>query len=158
MIQFSTVPVVFFTKPAVAQLVEALRYKPEGRGFDSRWCHLNWHNPSGRTMTLGSTQLLTEMITRDISWRVEVAGAYAWQTHHLHLLIVMKSGSLKLLKPSGPVQTCTGIQGRIKLFGAPRQWKHFRPLFQAVFFRGEGGGYYPPRLSQTPRLPVPRQK
>ena len=24
---------------AVAQLVEVLRYKPEGRGFDSRWCH-----------------------------------------------------------------------------------------------------------------------
>ena len=24
---------------AVAQLVETLRYKPEGRGFDSRWCH-----------------------------------------------------------------------------------------------------------------------
>jgi hypothetical protein len=24
---------------AVAQLVEALRYKPEGRGFVSRWCH-----------------------------------------------------------------------------------------------------------------------
>jgi hypothetical protein len=24
---------------AVAQLDEALRYKPEGRGFDSRWCH-----------------------------------------------------------------------------------------------------------------------
>jgi hypothetical protein len=23
----------------VAQLVEALRYKPEVRGFDSRWCH-----------------------------------------------------------------------------------------------------------------------
>ena len=26
----------------VAQLVEALRYKPEGRGFDSRWCHWNF--------------------------------------------------------------------------------------------------------------------
>jgi hypothetical protein len=26
---------------AVAQLVEALSYKPEGRGFDSRWCHWN---------------------------------------------------------------------------------------------------------------------
>jgi hypothetical protein len=25
----------------VAQLVEALRYKQEGRGFDSRWCHWN---------------------------------------------------------------------------------------------------------------------
>ena len=24
---------------AVPQLVEALRYKPEGRGFDSQWCH-----------------------------------------------------------------------------------------------------------------------
>jgi hypothetical protein len=23
----------------VEQLVEALRYKPEGRGFYSRWCH-----------------------------------------------------------------------------------------------------------------------
>jgi hypothetical protein len=27
---------------AVAQLVEALRYKPECRGFDSRWCHWNF--------------------------------------------------------------------------------------------------------------------
>ena len=27
-------------------------------------------------------------------------------------------------------------QGRIKLFGAPRQWKYFRPLFQAVFLSG----------------------
>jgi hypothetical protein len=26
----------------VAQLVEALRYKPESRGFDSRWCHWNF--------------------------------------------------------------------------------------------------------------------
>jgi hypothetical protein len=27
---------------AVAHLVEALRYKPEGRGFDSRCCHWNF--------------------------------------------------------------------------------------------------------------------
>jgi hypothetical protein len=26
----------------VAQLVEALRYKPEGHRFDSRWCHWNF--------------------------------------------------------------------------------------------------------------------
>jgi hypothetical protein len=26
----------------VTQLVEALRYKPEGCGFDSRWCHWNF--------------------------------------------------------------------------------------------------------------------
>ena len=35
---------------AVAQLVEALRNKLEGRGFDSRWCHR--HNPSSRTVAL----------------------------------------------------------------------------------------------------------
>jgi len=27
---------------AVVQLVEALRYKPEGHGFNSRWCHWNF--------------------------------------------------------------------------------------------------------------------
>jgi hypothetical protein len=27
---------------AMAQLVEALRYKPEGRGFDSRWGYWNF--------------------------------------------------------------------------------------------------------------------
>ena len=27
---------------AVTQLVEALRYKPEGRGFDFRWCRWNF--------------------------------------------------------------------------------------------------------------------
>ena len=48
---------------AVAQLVEALRYKPEGRGFDSRW-----YNLSDRTMALGLTQPLIEMSTRNISW------------------------------------------------------------------------------------------
>jgi hypothetical protein len=53
---------------AVAQLAEALRYKPEGRGFDSRWYNFHWHNPSGRTMVLGSTQPLTEMSTINISW------------------------------------------------------------------------------------------
>jgi hypothetical protein len=42
----------------VAQLVEELRYKPEGRGFDFRW------GPSGRTMALGSTQSVAEMSAR----------------------------------------------------------------------------------------------
>jgi hypothetical protein len=53
----------------VAQLVEALRLKPEGRDFDSRWYHCNFSllNPSGRTMAPGSTQPLTEISTKDIS-------------------------------------------------------------------------------------------
>ena len=58
-------------KLLVAQVVEALRYKPEGRGFDFRCCH----NPSGRTMALDSTQRLTENSTRNISWEVKAADA-----------------------------------------------------------------------------------
>jgi hypothetical protein len=53
----------------MAQLVEALRNKPEDRGFDSRWSlQIFIDNPSGRTMALGLTQLLTEMSTRNTSW------------------------------------------------------------------------------------------
>ena len=33
---------------AVTQMVEALRYKPEGRGFDSRWSHWNFSLTSFR--------------------------------------------------------------------------------------------------------------
>ena len=33
-----------------------------------------------------------------------------WLTnYHLHVPIVLKSGSLNLLEPSGPVQACNGI-------------------------------------------------
>ena len=28
---------------AMAQLVEALRYNPKGREFDSRWCHCSFY-------------------------------------------------------------------------------------------------------------------
>jgi hypothetical protein len=48
----------------VGTVVMVLCYKSEGRWFDSIWCH--W-NPSDRTMTLGSTQPLTEMSTRSVS-------------------------------------------------------------------------------------------
>ena len=47
----------------MAQLFEAPRYKPEGCGFDSL------------TMELGSTQPLTEMSTKNISWGVKAAGS-----------------------------------------------------------------------------------
>ena len=87
----------------------ALHYTPEGRGFDSRWCHWNWHNPSGRTMALRWTQPLTEMSTRNISWWAKAVGAWGWQHYHFHMLIVLKSGSLNLPEPSEPVQICNGI-------------------------------------------------
>jgi hypothetical protein len=38
-------------------VVKALRYKPEGRGFDNRWCEfLNLPNPSGRTRPSASNR------------------------------------------------------------------------------------------------------
>ena len=40
---------------------------------------------------------------------VKVAGTYGWQPYHLYVPTVLKSGSLKLLEPRGPVQACTGI-------------------------------------------------
>ena len=40
---------------------------------------------------------------------VKVAGAQDWVRYHLHVPIVLKSGSLTLLEPSGPVQACNGF-------------------------------------------------
>ena len=52
---------------------------------------------------------VTEMSTRNISWRVKAADAWGWQPYHLHVLIVLKSGNLNLLGPSGSAQACNGI-------------------------------------------------
>ena len=61
---------------AVVQLVEALRYMPEGcRSIpDGVIENFYRHNPSGHTVALGSTQPLTVMSTRDVSWGVKAAG------------------------------------------------------------------------------------
>jgi hypothetical protein len=64
-------------------------------------------------MALGSTQPLTEMNTRNISWKgggsVKTTGAQGWQPYHLHVLIILKFGNLNLLELLGPVQACKGI-------------------------------------------------
>jgi hypothetical protein len=51
-------------------MVEALCYKPKGRGFRSNTVieHFNLSNPSRRNMALVLTQLLTEMSTRRSFW------------------------------------------------------------------------------------------
>ena len=40
---------------------------------------------------------------------VKAAGAYGRKPYHLHKPNVLKSGSIKLLESSGPVQACNGI-------------------------------------------------
>jgi hypothetical protein len=58
-------------------VIKALRYKPGGCGSipDGVTGIFQRHNPSGRTMALGSTQPLKEMSTRCISWGVKAGGA-----------------------------------------------------------------------------------
>jgi len=40
---------------------------------------------------------------------VKSVAAWGWQPYHLQVPIVLKSGSLKFLEPSGSVQVCNGI-------------------------------------------------
>jgi hypothetical protein len=58
----------------LAKLVKALRYTLEDRGFDSRWVIEIFHL-SGRSVAVESTQPLTEMNTRNLSWGKEATGA-----------------------------------------------------------------------------------
>ena len=65
------------------------------------------HNPSDRTMALGSTQPLTEMSTG------EFPGGKCGRCVRLTTLpppcaVVMKSGNLNFMEPSGPLQACNG--------------------------------------------------
>ena len=58
-------------------------------------------------MALGSTQPLTEMSTRSISWG-ERRPVLKADNLPPSCAVVMKSGNLNFLEPSGPVQACNG--------------------------------------------------
>jgi hypothetical protein len=75
---------------AVAQLVEALRYKPEGCGFNSRLCHCNFsltqffrlrYGPEVDSASNGNEY-------QECSLGVKAAGASGCQPYHLHMSIV----------------------------------------------------------------------
>jgi hypothetical protein len=93
---------------AVSQVVETLRYKPEGRGFASRWCIgiFHWHNPSGRTMALELTQPLTEISTRNIPWGKGV------RCLGLTTLPPSSADIFKIWEPQlpGTLRVCPGLQ------------------------------------------------
>ena len=96
---------------AASQLVEALRYKPEGRGFDSRWCHCNFSLTQSYRPQYGPGVDSASERNEYQKYFLGVKGD-RWlglTTYHLHVPIVLKSGSHNLLEPSGPVQTCKGM-------------------------------------------------
>jgi len=69
----------------------------------------HWHDPSDRTMALGSTQPLTEMSTRRISWEVKAAGAYGWQTYHLPVPLSWNLVTLTSWNPLDHSRPVTGL-------------------------------------------------
>jgi hypothetical protein len=57
-------------------------------------------------MTVGSTQTLTEMSTRNISWGDKGGQGAGQQPYHLHVPIVLKSGSVNLWNHEGLYRDC----------------------------------------------------
>ena len=91
-------------------MIEALRYKPEGRGFDSRCCHWNFSLTSFRPRYgPGVDSASNGNEFQEYSQRIKVAGAWGRQPYHLHVPSALKCGSLNLLETSGSVQAGNGI-------------------------------------------------
>jgi hypothetical protein len=65
---------------------------------------------------------------QDYFMGVKVAGAYDCQLYHLHVPIVLKSGSVKLLELSGPVHACNGIAFASK-WSLPFRYLHRNSLY-----------------------------
>jgi len=73
---------------AVAQLVEALRYKLEVSRVRFPMGVIGifyWINPSSRHTDLGLTHPLTKISTMDIFWGVQATGAEGWQPYQIHV-------------------------------------------------------------------------
>jgi hypothetical protein len=88
----------------MAQYVEALRYKTEGRGFGPTWFY--WYFSLTLSFWPHSGSGVDSACNRNEYQEYFLLG---WQPCHLHVPIVMKSGSLKHLEASGPAQACKGI-------------------------------------------------
>jgi len=71
-----------------------------GLRFRSRWGYFHWHKVSGRTMALGSTQLLTQMNIRGISRGVGLRSLPFSCADFQEILGCSTSWSLKLFTTS----------------------------------------------------------
>ena len=86
----------------MAQLVQALHYKPKGRGFYSRWCHWNFSFQSHYGPGIDAASNRNEYQEYFLGGK---SGRCVGLTNlPTSLPIVSKSGSLNFLEPSGLVQ------------------------------------------------------
>jgi hypothetical protein len=77
-------------------VVKALGYKPDGRGFETRWGEiLNLPNLSGRTRPWGFTQPLTEMSTGNIKKNIFL-GSKVRPVQQFHTLEEDEKKALKI--------------------------------------------------------------
>ena len=83
----------------MALLVEALHHKLESHRFDFGIFY--WLNPSSCTMAQGSTQPLTEMNTRNISWGVKAAGVLADNLTNITCQLSQNMGASTSWNPLG---------------------------------------------------------
>ena len=73
-------------------------------------------------MALGSTQPLTEMSIKSISWGGKGGRCVRLTTLPPSCAVVMNSGNLKFLEPSGPLQACNGTDLPFYLFNTGCVW------------------------------------
>ena len=99
----------FWKRHKVAQLVEAPRYKRQGRGFDSQWCHWNfsltWPFRPHYGPGVDSASNRTE-------YQEYFLGGKGCRCVGLTTLPHSSADCLEivnLLEPSGSVQACNGI-------------------------------------------------
>ena len=105
---------------------------------------------------------------RYLTYSTRLIRKWLWFGHHVKVQVLMYSHSIELLFTDGvfpdeisrdsseTVQNGSSIgRGELSYLAPLGSENISAPYFKQCFF---GGGYYPSRLSQTPRLPVPRQK
>jgi len=89
---------------AVARLVEALRYKPEGRGFGSRWCNFSLIYSFRPLYGPGIDSASNSNEYQACFLEGNGCRCLQLTTLLVNVPIVLKSGSLSLLETSVPVQ------------------------------------------------------
>ena len=96
----------------------------------------HWHNPSGRTMAMGSTQPLTEMSTRGISWGPKVSRCVGLTT-----LPPSCSDCLEIWEPHPPGTLWSLLGLNWECLPWRNMWYSVAQLFEALCYKQEGSGF-----------------